>query len=454
MSEPTTDTRAADLNVVVAGSGVAALEAVLGLRAVAGDRVAIELVAPQQHFTYWPSAVLEPFAHRAAGRLPLARLAETHGVRVRRDTLVAVKDSERRALLASGTRLRFDALVLAKGASPERWLGGAVTFRGSQDVRAYQQLLADVERGEVQSLTFAVPPGSSWALPLYELALLTSAWIAERGVIGVELTVATPTPEPLALLGPSAARAVRNLFDNRGIRLLTETQVVSLGPGSAATTDGRVLAADRVVTLPRLSGNVPMGVPVDPEGFVPTDEYGAVSDLPGVYAVGDISSYAVKQASLAAAQADACVSAVAATLGLGVEPEPFVPVLDAVLLTGVTASYFHADLAGGGASIPEADDATRWWLPDKITARHLAPYLVDQLAVPGPSPTSGPGAGLEAEQARQRENAIALDFARSDASEGNYRSALNWLMIMVQNSGELSPAVAAMRDRWIAASRD
>lgn len=448
------DGRATDLSVVVAGSGVAALEAVLALRAFAGDRIAVELVAPDPQCTYWPAAVLEPFAHRSAGRLPLTRLAETHAVRVRRDTLVAVKSAERRALLASGSRLRYDALILAKGASPERWLGGAVTFRGSQDVRAYRQLLADIERGEVQTVTFAVPPGSSWALPLYELALLTSAWIAERGVIGAELTVATPTPEPLALLGPSAARALRNLFSNRGIRLLTGTQVTSLGPGSATTADERTIAADRVVTLPRLSANVPMGVPVDAQGFVPTDEFGAVPDYPAVYAVGDMTSFAVKQASLAAAQADACASAVAAGLGLAVEREPFVPVLDAVLLTGVTASYFHADLSGGVA-VSEADETPHWWLPDKLTARHLAPYLAEQLAGHDRPLPSSDESGHEPERDRQREIvAITLDLAQADATAGNYHAALNWLAIIEQIEGQLDSEAKALRDRWTAASRE
>ena len=39
-------------NVVVVGGGVAALEAMLALRALAGERLAIQLVAPERHFFY------------------------------------------------------------------------------------------------------------------------------------------------------------------------------------------------------------------------------------------------------------------------------------------------------------------------------------------------------------------------------------------------------------------
>jgi sulfide:quinone oxidoreductase len=85
-----------------------------------------------------------------------------------------------------------------------------------------------LEAGTVSHVLFAVPPGASWTLPLYELALLTTAWIADHGVIGAELTLATPYREPLPLFGPSAARVVRDLFGARGIHLLTETEVVSV----------------------------------------------------------------------------------------------------------------------------------------------------------------------------------------------------------------------------------
>ena len=49
-------------NVVVAGGGVAAIEAILALHDAAGDRVSITLVAPQEDFLYRPMSVGEPFA--------------------------------------------------------------------------------------------------------------------------------------------------------------------------------------------------------------------------------------------------------------------------------------------------------------------------------------------------------------------------------------------------------
>src|SRR4051794_41558931 len=46
------------LRVLIAGGGVAALEAVLALRALAGERVRLELLAPGEDFVQRPSSVL------------------------------------------------------------------------------------------------------------------------------------------------------------------------------------------------------------------------------------------------------------------------------------------------------------------------------------------------------------------------------------------------------------
>jgi sulfide:quinone oxidoreductase len=50
------------VRVLVAGGGVAALESVLALRSLAGDRVAIELLAPGTDFAHRPYSVRSPFS--------------------------------------------------------------------------------------------------------------------------------------------------------------------------------------------------------------------------------------------------------------------------------------------------------------------------------------------------------------------------------------------------------
>ena len=72
---PGHETDAKPFEVVIAGGGVGALEAVLALHTLAGARVKVTLVAPTDVFSYRPMAVLEPFVRRPPRELDLARLA-------------------------------------------------------------------------------------------------------------------------------------------------------------------------------------------------------------------------------------------------------------------------------------------------------------------------------------------------------------------------------------------
>ena len=47
--------------IVIAGGGVAAIEALLALRHLAGEQVAITLLAPERRFVHRPSSVASPF---------------------------------------------------------------------------------------------------------------------------------------------------------------------------------------------------------------------------------------------------------------------------------------------------------------------------------------------------------------------------------------------------------
>ena len=60
------------LEVLIAGAGVAGLEAAFALRQFAGDRVQLKLLTPSDAFVYRPLAVAEPFSSGAAQRYPLS----------------------------------------------------------------------------------------------------------------------------------------------------------------------------------------------------------------------------------------------------------------------------------------------------------------------------------------------------------------------------------------------
>ena len=110
---------------------------------------------------------------------------------------------------------------------------------------------------------------------------------------------------------------------------------------------GPSVAADRVVSLPRLRGPFLPGLPHDPEGFIPTDLHGLVDGETDVYAAGDATTCPIKQGGVATQQADAVAEAIAARLGAPVEPRPFRPVLRGLLLTGGEPRFMRAEVSGG-----------------------------------------------------------------------------------------------------------
>ena len=187
------------LRVLVAGGGVAALETVLALQALAGERVAIELLAPGRHFTYQPLAVFEPFRSGDLLRLPLAAIAADRGVRLHRDALACVLPDQRAVETQDGARLDYDALVLALGARPVEAVRGALTFRGPRDAGRVAEVVERLRGSAPRRVVFVVPVGTTWALPLYVLALQTAA--AVRG--------SAATRSHARHLGGSAARRLR-----------------------------------------------------------------------------------------------------------------------------------------------------------------------------------------------------------------------------------------------------
>jgi sulfide:quinone oxidoreductase len=372
--------------VLIAGSGVAGLEAALALRALAGEVVSVELVAPESDFVYRPLAVTEPFRVGEASRFPLSRLAEAAGAELTRASVRSVDHERRMVVTSNGAALRYEALLLSLGARPVTGIPGALMFRGPADEEAFSALLHDARAGQVERLAFALPAGASWPLPLYELALLTAVHLADAGA-SVALTLVTPEERPLQLFGGTASKAVAELLESHGITLLTETTAVAVEGRSLRVLPDQTIEADRVVALPRLEGPRLAGVPHDANGFVPTDAHGLVRGLEDAYAAGDLTDFPVKQGGIAAQQADAAAESIAAAAGVPIDPQPFTPVLRGLLLTGLTPRYLRTE-PGSVRSV--ADTEPLWWPPAKIVGRHLAPFLASQLHLSeSPPPTNG-----------------------------------------------------------------
>ncbi len=377
-------------HVLIAGGGVAALEAALALQSFADDELRVELVAPETQFWYRPLAVAEPFGRGDVRHFDLPELAAGAGASFSLGEIVSV-DTDRKLAYTATTALSYDVLLLACGTLPQPAVPGALTFRGPADTGALERLLGELGAGTVRRVVFAVPAGAVWSLPAYELALLTAAHLAAHKVYGVTLELVTPENAPLELFGEAASEAVATMLAEAGIGFRPRVYPAEARRNELLLVGGEIVPADRVVAMPRLQGPRIGGIPQTFDGFVPVDEHGRVTGLRDVYAAGDITDFAVKQGGLATQQADAAAGAIAAAAGAYVTPKPFRPVLRGILLTGSGQRYIRRGAAGDASDSIESHEPI-WWPPAKIAGRFLAPYLAriaDDAEAPEPSDEDG-----------------------------------------------------------------
>jgi sulfide:quinone oxidoreductase len=361
--------------VLIAGGGVAALEAMVALRKLAGELVEVELISPDPDFFYRPLSVGEPFGIGEVLRFDLPSLARGCGATHRLGTLTSIDPEAHRIRTSRNAPFEYDVLLVAIGARPREAVPGALSFRGEADVPRMRGLLSDIDRGLVKRVAFALPAGATWPLPLYELALLTADHVRKRGG-DLEITVVTPEERPLQVLGREAGEAVEAQLEKQGIRCLLRVSPKEVARDELRTVPGPPLPVDAVVSLPRLKGVPLAGVPQDDDGFIAVDSACRVQGLEDVYAAGDITTFPVKQGGIAAQQADVAAAQIAAAAGADVVPDPFDPVLRGLLLSG-SPLFLRAELGGGRGEASSADPDALWWPATKIAARHLSPYLAE-----------------------------------------------------------------------------
>jgi len=374
MTDQTSTTRA---SVVIAGGGVAALEALIALHDLAGEHVDLTLVAPVSDFVYRPLSVAEPFCLGHATHHPLRAIARDFGADVVRGEVSEVDAGASRIVLDNGSELSYDSLLVAVGARAKPAFEHVLTFGADGAPEALSGLIADLEDGYAKRVAFVVPDRAVWSLPLYELALMTARDVWAAGMDDVDLTVVSPEERPLDIFGPEASTMVAELLTSEHVRFVGGH--VPHVAHNVVTAGEERIEVERIVTLPNLIGPDIQGLPADDDGFIPVDPHGRVTGLAGVFAAGDATDGTVKQGGLAAQQAVAAAESIAARSGADLDPEPFRPILRGMLLTGGRERWMRAP-SGQTPAATQASLQALWWPPTKIATRYLAPYLMGREA--------------------------------------------------------------------------
>ena len=273
--------------VAVVGASLAGLSAVRALRDQGYDgRVVV--VGDEAHRPYDRPPLSKEFL---SGRVDAAALALEHpGEELGAEWLlgspaVSLAPAAREVVLADGTRLRTDGVVVATGARARRLpsggdLSGVHVLRTLDDALA---LRADLVPGARLVVIGAGPIGGEVASTAHAL--------------GVQVTVVEALPTPLAgPLGSEMGAVVAGLHERHGVRLLCGVGVQRLeGDGrvrGVALVDGTLLPADVVVVGIGASPNVEWlaGSGVELANGVVCDAEGRTA-VPGVVAVGDCATW-------------------------------------------------------------------------------------------------------------------------------------------------------------------
>ena len=370
--------------VLIAGGGVAALESAVALRQLAGDRVEVDIFSPREDFIYRPFAVADPYDASHAMRYRLRPLVERCGAEFHLASIGSVDGARRLARTHDGEDVAYDHLVVACGSQLLAGVPGAVTFWGVADDGNVRDVVRDLREGRLRRVVFTMPGGSTWTLPMYELALLADSELSKQGIHDAELVIVTPEDGPLHLFGRRASDRVGQLLAERGIEVITAATPVRFEEGGLAVSPSDTVEADAVLSLAKLQGRQIGGVPHDADGFVPVDDHGRVRDMSHAYAAGDVTTFPVKQGGIATQQADVVAESIAAAVGCDVAAEPLDPVLRGVLWTGGKPLYLSGYLAGGHGETSIASGEPPWEgeAHEKIVGRYLTPFLSDVAEAP------------------------------------------------------------------------
>jgi sulfide:quinone oxidoreductase len=364
--------------VVIAGGGVAALEATLALRALAEDRVAITLVAPNAEFHYRPLVVREPFTSARTSGYRLSEIADRAGAHLLVDRFKWLDPGGRNLHTHHGLTLHYDATLLALGARAHPRFRDALTLDESRLGEQLAEFVEALDRGLVGSVAFVVPSLPIWSLPAYELALMTANRAAAQGR---EVTVLLITPEdaPLAARGVNASAEVGRLLSEAGVTTITSANCQIREPGKIDLYPlRRSFIVDRIIALPELYAPAVPGVPTSAErGFVTVDQYGAVHGLRRVYAAGDLTDSPIKHAGLSADQADVAAEAIAALAGAPLEPRPLRPALHVMLLGAAEPLFIRSQMLSEHGTDVEISKDPLWEPAEKLHTDYLGPCLAE-----------------------------------------------------------------------------
>jgi sulfide:quinone oxidoreductase len=355
--------------VVVIGSGVAGVEAVLALDALAKDRVEITMLSPARKLRLAARVPERTLWAEDAPAYDVRRLERLGHVSVVRDAARFVDVDGHRVVGTSGASYEWDLLLVASGATVKPMIPSALVL-GSAPAATMRSLVAEAQRGMVESIALVVAPGAAWTLPVYELALQLGPAVGREGSV----EILTPEPAPVALFGAAASRTVAERLDAADVEVKPRSYCQLVDDELVVRPGARIEPVDAIVEL-AAPAPVPIpGLPTHAGGFLEVDRFGQLVGARDVYAAGDAIAFPIKHGGLATQQADAVAEHIAMRAGADVVPSPYRPLLRGELVTPDGVLFLETPIAGG-AGAGRVSDVPLWSPATKVQGRYLSAWL-------------------------------------------------------------------------------
>jgi sulfide:quinone oxidoreductase len=294
--------------IVVLGGGTAGTIVVTKLRRrLDAAQWEIAVVDRDDIHRYQPGYLFLPFGRYQPADVARSRHAYIpDGVRLVLADVERVVPERHSVLLADGSSLDYDYLVVATGVQPrpdqtpgllgDDWRRGIHEFYTYEGALALADALAGFERGRLVVHIVDMPIKCPVA-PL-EFAFLADAFLADRGRRDrVELTYVTPLPD--AFTQPVAAAHLSGMLTERGIGLETDFMVEQVRDRTLVSYDEREIPFDLLVTVPLNMGAeyVARSGLGDELNYVPVDRHTLRSPThPDIFAIGDANDLPTSKA--------------------------------------------------------------------------------------------------------------------------------------------------------------
>jgi sulfide:quinone oxidoreductase len=308
--EPVAHRRRARRLVVLGGGLGGTMIANRLRRRFPADALEVHVVDRDDRHLYQAGLIFVPFGMASPDGLVRSRRRQLHdGIVFHQTEVDTVALEDDRVHLGDGTRLEYDALVVATGVElqPEEtegltgpgWGERMLTFYNLEGATALRDKLASFDGGRLLLNVVDMPIKCPIA-PL-EFVFLADWYLRKRGVRGkTELVFSTPLDG--AFTKPIASQHFAGLLDEKGIELVTEFNAGEADGDKGVLTsyDGRELEFDLLVTVPLHGGaayvqrSEGLG---DALGFVTVDKGTLQATAkPNVFALGDVTDVPTSKA--------------------------------------------------------------------------------------------------------------------------------------------------------------